>query len=72
MPRKTARFIWTDTTGTGRNRWADWMDFSLRLYLGVWDNPHPEKKVATLDFESADTDSGVFCVAISVEKPGRN
>ena len=42
----------------------------LRLYLGVWENPHQDKKIATLDYVSAnDPIRSPFCVAITVEEP---
>jgi hypothetical protein len=41
----------------------------LRLYLGIWDNPHPERTVASLDYVSAMTDAAPFCAAITVEMP---
>ena len=40
----------------------------LRLYLGVWENPHPEKKVTELGYSSAAARSAPFCVAITVEE----
>jgi hypothetical protein len=41
----------------------------LRLYLSAWKNPHPEKKVASLDYVSmVERDSAPFCVAITVEE----
>ena len=42
----------------------------LRLYLTVWENPHPEKTVAHLDFSSTMTAAAPFCVAITAEEPG--
>lgn len=33
----------------------------------VWDNPHPEKEIATIDFESAEAECGPFLVAVSAE-----
>ncbi len=62
-PVKEGIVVWT-----GTNRAAQWNNVSLRIYLGVWENPHPEKTVTTLDFLSTDTDAGPFCVALSVEK----
>lgn len=42
----------------------------LRLYLGAWENPHPDKKIASLDYIStAETVAAPFCVAMSVEEP---
>jgi hypothetical protein len=45
------------------------MVIALRLCLSVWDNPHPDKQVATLDFVSSmDTQAAPFCVALTVEE----
>ena len=42
----------------------------LRLYLAVWDNPHPEKKVVSIDFQrDGQSDAAPFCVAMTVEGP---
>jgi len=43
----------------------------LRLFLGVWENPHPERLVAAVDYRSAMTAAGPFCVAITAEAPQR-
>jgi hypothetical protein len=40
---------------------------NIRLYLRTWKNPHPKKKVVSLDFTSAKTVSAPFCVAITLE-----
>ena len=49
---------------------------TLRLYCAMWKNPHPQKKVVSIDFISANTDAAPFCVAMTVEaatdpSPGR-
>jgi beta-lactamase regulating signal transducer with metallopeptidase domain len=62
-PVSEGKVVWT-----GRNRVSDWMNSSLRLYLGVWENPHQDKTVTTLDFKSTDSDAGPFCVALTVEE----
>ncbi len=38
---------------------------TIRVYLGVWKNPHPEKKVVSIDCISANTIAAPFCVAIT-------
>jgi hypothetical protein len=63
QPVTEGRVVWT-----GNNRVSEWNNMSLRMYLGVWENPHPEKRVTTLDFRSTGTDAGPFCVALTVEK----
>jgi len=42
---------------------------TLRLYLRAWENPHPDKKVTSLDYVSTLTPCNPFCVAITVEEP---
>jgi len=54
----------------GRNPAVEQRDRYLRLYLTAWKNPHPEKTVATIDYASAMTTAGPFCVAMTVEAPG--
>jgi hypothetical protein len=39
------------------------------IFTGAWQNPHPEKPVATIDYIAAGTPAAPFCVAISVEEP---
>ena len=55
----------------GRNKavTAKGRDHYLRLYMTVWENPYSEKTVASLDYVSAMTKAGPFCVAITVEMP---
>jgi hypothetical protein len=65
-PVSRGRVVWT-----GGNIVADQYEVSLRLYLSVWENPHPDKKIAALDYVSAKTNCAPFCVAITVERPAR-
>ena len=39
------------------------------LYLMSWDNPHPDKKIAAIDYSSKkeETPAAPFCIAISAE-----
>ena len=39
------------------------------VFAGAWQNPHPERKVATIEYISAGTRAVPFCAAITVEKP---
>jgi hypothetical protein len=39
----------------------------VRLFLCIWKNPHPKKKVVSIDFTSAKTISAPFCVAMTLE-----
>ena len=54
---------------TGSNLVTDEYEVTLRLYLGLWENPHPAKKVESIDFLSTnDTICAPFCVAMTVEE----
>ena len=40
----------------------------IRLYLSTWTNPHPDKKVATIDFvRTGDTPASPLCIAITAK-----
>lgn len=53
---------------TGENDYSKENGVKLRLYLSSWTNPKPEKKVARIDFISANnTVCSPFCIAISAE-----
>jgi hypothetical protein len=53
----------------GENDAAKKENFKIRLYAGVWTNPHPDKKVTSIDFVNIqDSLSAPFCVAITLEK----
>jgi hypothetical protein len=41
----------------------------LRLYLSTWENPQPEKTLASIDFVSLGTGAAPFCAAITAEEP---
>ena len=53
----------------GKNLMAEWDKSSVRLYAGGWKNPHPEKKVARIDYLAAGTQAAPFCLAITIEEP---
>jgi beta-galactosidase len=54
----------------GQNAVTRETNSSLRLYLAVWDNPHPEKKVVSIDFlRDGPSEAAPFCVAMTVEEP---
>ncbi|OHB68286.1 MAG: hypothetical protein A2V70_20390 [Planctomycetes bacterium RBG_13_63_9] len=40
----------------------------IRLYVGKWENPHPERQVASIDFVKTDDAVGPLCVAMTVEE----
>ena len=54
----------------GENEPAKTYEAKIRLYLTTWKNPHPKKRVVSLDFVATATDTNAvpFCVAISGDK----
>jgi hypothetical protein len=65
-PVTRGRVVWT-----GNNYQTERWEVMLRLFLSVWENPHPEKKVATVDYTSnMQTRCAPFCVAMTVEEAG--
>jgi hypothetical protein len=44
----------------------------IKLFVTTWKNPHPNKRIATIDYVTAaggqQTGAAPFCVAISAEK----
>jgi beta-galactosidase len=54
----------------GQNAASREKNSRLRLYLAAWDNPHPEKKVVSIDFlRDGPSEAAPFCVAMTVEEP---
>jgi len=45
---------------------------SLRLYATIWENPHPDRKVLSIDYISAMTNASPFCVAMTIEQPPKD
>jgi hypothetical protein len=43
-------------------------DGAIRLFSTEWANPHPDKKVASIDFETKDTACAPFLVALTLEE----
>jgi outer membrane protein assembly factor BamB len=39
----------------------------VRIYITTWENPNPDKSVATIDYSSMNTACSPFCVAVSAE-----
>jgi hypothetical protein len=63
-PVGRGRVVWTGINSVAKSR-----NSTLRLYLGKWENPYPEKKVATIDsVKSDDTVCAPFCLAITAEE----
>lgn len=54
----------------GENEASKGFMAKIKLYLKTWDNPHPKKKVTSLDFISTKAEGGAapFCVAITAEE----
>ncbi len=54
----------------GENEPAKEYKATIKLYLMTWDNPHPKKKVTSIDFvvAAADGETAPFCVAITAEE----
>jgi hypothetical protein len=63
-PVSRGRVVWTGTNAASRRE-----NVTLRLYLGIWENPHPERPVATIDFTKPDEPRlAPLCVAITAEE----
>jgi hypothetical protein len=54
----------------GENEPAKGFEAKIRLYLTIWQNPHPKKKVVTIDYVATAQDTGAapFCVAMTAEE----
>jgi hypothetical protein len=52
---------------TGTNTYTRRFNRTIRLYVGVWDNPRPEERVEAIDFITANTNAAPFCVAMTME-----
>ena len=53
---------------TGDNELAKEFDIQIRLYLTTWVNPHPGKRVVSIDYVKAgETVAAPFCVAMTLE-----
>lgn len=52
----------------GDNELAKGFNKRIRLYLTTWENPHPNKKIASIDYSKVgDGPAAPFCVAITLE-----
>jgi hypothetical protein len=53
----------------GENEAAKGFEAKIKLYLTTWENPHPKKKVVSLDYVATapDKSPAPFCVAITAE-----
>jgi hypothetical protein len=53
----------------GDNDESKSLERHLYLYLGTWENPKPEKRIATIDYAKVgDSPAAPFCVAITAEE----
>jgi hypothetical protein len=56
----------------GENEMVKGSGLKIKLFLTTWENPHPDKRIVTIDYETAaggrQTGAAPFCVAISAEK----
>jgi hypothetical protein len=58
-----AKMVWK-----GENELTRELGCRLRLFMTTWDNPHPEKKIATIDYaKTGDSPAAPFCLAITLE-----
>jgi RNA polymerase sigma factor (sigma-70 family) len=56
---------------SGKNRAAvesGGQDSQIRLFTTEWKNPHPDRRVATIDIETKDTPCAPFLVALTLEQ----
>jgi hypothetical protein len=53
---------------TGSNAASEQNQRKIRLFSMVWKNPHPDKTIASIDYESENTKCDPFLVAVSLEK----
>jgi hypothetical protein len=54
----------------GENEASKGFEAKIKLYAKTWENPHPEKKVASIDFVSTSFTESVapFCLAMTLER----
>lgn len=54
----------------GGNGLTEQLGCKVRLYASTWENPHPTKQVASIDFlKTGDTPAAPFCVAMTMVVP---
>ena len=65
-PRPVSRAVvgWQGSNPASKRK-----NIKLRLYVGMWKNPHPAKQVTHIDYVLANTSAHPFCVAMTVEEP---
>jgi len=58
------------TRGLVACRWPiQWGGDLARLYLSAWKNPHPERKITSIEYTSTNSRAAPFCLAMTIEKP---
>jgi hypothetical protein len=57
------------TAWEGENEAAKGFDAKIKLYVMTWENPKPDKRVATIDFVATNSEQAAapFCVAITTD-----
>jgi hypothetical protein len=54
---------------TGENESSKDAGHQIRLFLGTWENPHPTKRVVSIDYvKVGDSVTAPFCVAMTLEE----
>ena len=53
----------------GENEASKMFEAKIKLYAMTWENPKPDKRVASIDFVAPNPEQGAapFCVAITAE-----
>jgi hypothetical protein len=64
QPPTRGKKVWEE-----QNLLAQWLNTTVRFFAGGWTNPHPEKKVARIDYLAAGAQAAPFCLAITIEEP---
>ena len=62
-PTSDAKVAWE-----GTNSYAQRFKITVRLFVTSWDNPSPEKTIASIDFESSNEQSAPMLVAVTAER----
>ena len=60
-----ARVVWSGANDSTELN----IGLKIRLVAQTWTNPHPEKKIATLDVISSASLCDLFLVAVTLERP---
>lgn len=67
-PCSEGKVVWTGNNPHLRTRpEARYTTTPLRLYMKMWQNPHPDSPVKSIDFVSLKQTATPFCIAVTVE-----